>query len=78
MSFLPITNYMNGVQGFQISSYSSALAAADVNGDGIIDLITGASSNSPGGVANAGSTFVLFGQPRGYPWGSSQNLNNLK
>ncbi|MGD1916425.1 MAG: GC-type dockerin domain-anchored protein [Phycisphaerales bacterium] len=37
-------------------------SAGDVNGDGIDDLIIGAPRADPGGLTNAGSSFVVFGR----------------
>jgi hypothetical protein len=38
------------------------LAAGDVNGDGLDDLIVGAWSASPSGQSDAGKSYVVFGK----------------
>jgi hypothetical protein len=45
----------------------SASAPGDVNGDGIDDLIIGASGGDPGGVPKAGESYVVFGSMQGFP-----------
>jgi cysteine-rich repeat protein len=40
-----------------------SVAAGDMNGDGIADIIAGASQNDPSGRDDAGSVYVLFGDP---------------
>ena len=41
--------------------------AGDVNGDGIDDLIIGASGADPNGVNVAGEGYVVFGRTTGFP-----------
>jgi hypothetical protein len=42
-------------------------AAGDVNGDGIHDLIIGATGASPHGNVDAGESYVVFGSTQGFP-----------
>ncbi len=73
---------LTGANGFAIlgadpsdhSGYSVA-AAGDVNGDGIDDLIIGAPQGDPGGRANAGEAFVVFGRAGGF--GATLDLGAL-
>ncbi len=51
---------LNGVNTYDQSG-TSVSGAGDVNGDGIDDLIIGASFADPGGVSNAGQCYVVFG-----------------
>ncbi len=46
-----------------------------MNGDGIDDLIIGASGSDPGGVIDAGESYVVFGQAGGF--GASLELSGL-
>ena len=58
--------------GFRINGEDNSLAgfsvsdAGDVNGDGIGDLIIGASRASPGNVYSAGASYVVFGKATGF------------
>ena len=73
---------LTGANGFAIlgadasdrSGYSVA-AAGDVNGDGIDDLIIGAPQGDPGGRANAGEAYVVFGRLGGF--GATLDLGAL-
>src|SRR5262245_22419190 len=60
---------LDGSNGFRLDgmaahdwSGSSAAGAADVNGDGFADMIIGAYRADPGGVYDAGSSYVVFGR----------------
>ena len=44
----------------------SVSGAGDVNGDGIDDLIVGATGADPGGVQSAGESYVVFGRDTGF------------
>jgi hypothetical protein len=44
----------------------SVAAAGDVNGDGFYDLVIGAWTAAPGGDANAGESYVVFGKSSGF------------
>ncbi len=41
--------------------------AGDVDGDGIDDLIIGASAADPNGRDDAGASYVVFGRDQGFP-----------
>jgi 2C-methyl-D-erythritol 2,4-cyclodiphosphate synthase len=65
---------LNGVNGFIINgansgdfSGRSVSSAGDVNGDGIDDVIIGATGTSPNGNNDAGSSYVVFGSDAGLP-----------
>ena len=60
---------LNGTNGFVINGIDagdtsgiSVSGAGDVNGDGIDDVIIGASGADPNGISQAGETYVLFGR----------------
>jgi len=60
---------LNGSNGFRLDgegpndrSGRSVSAAGDINGDGIDDLIVGASFADPFGSSDAGSSYVVFGR----------------
>jgi glycosylphosphatidylinositol phospholipase D len=68
----------DGSEGFALAGVDlfdqsgiAVSAAADVNGDGVDDIVIGARLASPGGRAYAGETFVVFGryaaQAGGFP-----------
>ena len=48
-------------------SGSSVSGAGDVDGDGIDDLIIGASGADPNGRDDAGASYVVFGSDQGFP-----------
>ena len=53
---------------------NSVSKAGDVNGDGIDDVIVGAHNADPGGISNAGKSYVVFGSNSNL---SDLNLNSL-
>ncbi|HEX8318413.1 cadherin-like domain-containing protein, partial [Longimicrobium sp.] len=73
---------LNGSNGFAINgiaqldqSGGSVSSAGDVNGDGIDDLIIGATTASPNGIRLAGQSYVVFGSNSA--WNASLNLSTL-
>jgi len=73
---------LNGSNGFALNGIAtdnlsgrSVSSAGDVNGDGIDDLIIGATSASPNGIVQAGQSYVVFGSNSGF--GASFNLWDL-
>ncbi|MEH6522095.1 beta strand repeat-containing protein [Sulfitobacter sp.] len=73
---------LDGSNGFRIdgidaidNSGGSVSSAGDVNGDGIDDLIIGAIGGDPNGNANAGESYVVFGDTGGFS--SSLSLSAL-
>jgi hypothetical protein len=65
---------LDGVAAFDQSGRSVA-SAGDVNGDGIGDVIIGASSADPSGRSSAGSSYVVFGTSTG--WNATFDLSSL-
>ena len=72
---------LNGGNGFQLDGgttgdYSgfSVSAAGDFNNDGIQDIIIGAYGAAPGGLSQAGKSYVVFGRAT---WVSSTSLVSL-
>lgn len=62
---------INGIDAGDTISFSAA-SAGDFNGDGISDLVIGASNADQGTESNAGETYVIYG---GSSVGSGGNLN---
>ncbi|MBN3991121.1 MAG: FG-GAP repeat protein [Nostoc sp. NMS2] len=65
---------INGIDAYDYSGRSVS-SAGDINGDGIDDLIIGASSADPNGQLNAGESYVVFGSNSGFE--PSFNLSSL-
>jgi hypothetical protein len=55
---------INGEVANDRSGYSVS-SAGDVNGDGLDDLIVGATYADPSGKSNAGKSYVVFGKADG-------------
>ena len=51
------------------------VAAGDINGDGIDDVIVSAQNADPGGLSDAGSTYAVFGTDQAWP--ATVNLGSL-
>lgn len=73
---------LNGVNGFAINGAAagdnsgwSVASAGDINGDGVSDFAIGANRASPGGIYEAGSTYLIFGSKQ--KWNSIIELSNL-
>ncbi|MEH6523794.1 Ig-like domain-containing protein, partial [Sulfitobacter sp.] len=73
---------LDGTNGFRIDGIDaddrsgfSVSSAGDVNGDGIDDLIIGATGGDPNGTSNAGESYVVFGSSGGFS--SSLSLSAL-
>ncbi|MGK7939026.1 MAG: hypothetical protein AB4062_02485 [Crocosphaera sp.] len=73
---------LNGGNGFVINGIdsnnnagTSVSGAGDVNGDGIDDLIIGASNVSPNAKVYAGQSYIVFGSNQGF--GASLELSSL-
>ncbi|WP_271069004.1 hypothetical protein [Caulobacter sp. NIBR1757] len=72
---------LDGTNGFKINGEAAqdrsgvaVASAGDVNGDGIDDLIIGASSADPNGI-NSGASYVVFGRTTGFA--ATLNLSTL-
>ena len=65
------------IKGISTEDYSgeSVASAGDVNGDGIDDLIIGASFADPNTQSNAGTSYVVYGRAGGFD--TSLDLENL-
>ena len=57
---------MEGVAAVTQSGYAVS-GAGDVNGDGFDDVIIGSRFADPGGITNAGTSYVVFGKASGFP-----------
>ncbi len=60
---------LDGADGFALNGIDSirdVSGTGDVNGDGLDDLIIGASEADPGGATDAGSSYVVFGKRGGF------------
>ena len=73
---------LDGTNGFAINGIGagdsfgvSVSNAGDINGDGLDDLIIGASGADPNGNSDAGESYVVFGSLLGF--GSSFDLSSL-
>ena len=64
---------LDGQNGFHIAGYAAStrsgwsVAAGDINGDGIADMIIGQIDGAPNGILHAGATFVVYGSAGGFP-----------
>jgi Ca2+-binding RTX toxin-like protein len=64
---------LDGQNGFHIAGYAAStrsawsVAAGDINGDGIADMIIGQIDGAPNGIFHAGATFVIYGSTEGFP-----------
>ncbi|WP_306250390.1 hypothetical protein [Parvularcula sp. IMCC14364] len=56
---------LNGIDGDDRSGISVS-GAGDINGDGVDDIIIGASRADPNGQGDAGESYVVFGQAGGF------------
>lgn len=74
---------LNGTNGVMFDSAALSVAVgwsvatADLNGDGIPDLLIWAPGASPNGVASASSTYVVFGKKKGKLWPAIFDLDGL-
>lgn len=74
------TTLLNGKIGARITGINAgdnagaAVAGADLNGDGIGDIIVGAPNADPSARASAGTVYVMFGKK---VWGTTISLSTL-
>ena len=73
---------LDGTNGFRLDGIDdsdyfgwSVSGAGDVNGDGVDDIIIGAPLADPGGIIEAGQSYVVFGTMSGFP--ASFDLSTL-
>ena len=78
------SSFLNGVNGVEFDGVTSSstyagttVAAGDLNGDGIADVIITAPDTSPGGFGDAGSAYVFFGRKAGWANLTPYALGNL-
>ena len=78
---IELSDVSNGTGGFRMLGYANAYAGnsvsngGDVNGDGIADLIVGASRDDDGGANfEAGAAYVVFGTDQGFAAGNLDSL----
>ena len=57
--------HLDGIDSSDLSGVSVS-SAGDVNGDGFDDIIIGANRGDPGGVSDAGESYVVFGKASGF------------
>ena len=71
--------WIDGKNGVELDNSGTTaycgLYSADLNGDGINDLIVQAPGASPGGKTGAGSVYVYFGKKKAWP--ATVNLPGL-
>jgi hypothetical protein len=65
---------LNGINAGDFSGISVS-AAGDVNGDGVDDLIIGASAAEPNGTSDAGESYVVFGKDTATEGGFAASLD---
>ena len=75
---------LNGQNGFAVRGAAagdqfgrSVAAAGDVNGDGIDDVVIGASGASPGGRMRTGASYIVFGRAPGSPFPADVEVGQL-
>jgi hypothetical protein len=72
---------LNGLNGFTIKgldqegTLGTSIAGADINGDGLADLIVGSPGSDSNGKKDAGRTYVIFGNPSNFSTFSLSSLN---
>jgi hypothetical protein len=67
------TDYLTTIQGEDEKDIGSSVSVADINGDGIEDLITGAYKATSSGFYERGEVDVLYGISQG--WGLKRDLS---